>query len=88
VQWDKGYEDATLLEDVNELTEPRHWRTKPSWPANARDVVLLKTVYKSPTTVHAFSFSTDDVQLFSSIPQVDPSVIRTQVDLFELFSHY
>ena len=48
---------------------------------SARDVVLLKTVYKSPTTVHVFSFSTDDTQLFSSIPPTDPNIIRTQVDL-------
>ncbi|GJJ11421.1 hypothetical protein Clacol_005654 [Clathrus columnatus] len=81
VYWDKVYEDAALLEDVNELTELWHWRSKPSWPVNARDVVLLKTVYKSPTTIHVFSFSTDDSQLFSSLPPVDPNVIRTQVDL-------
>ncbi|KIJ55581.1 hypothetical protein M422DRAFT_41524 [Sphaerobolus stellatus SS14] len=81
VQWDKTYEDALLLEDVNELTELWHWRTKPNWPVNARDVVLLKTVYKSPTTVHVFSFSTDDTQLFPLIPPTDPNVIRTQVDL-------
>jgi hypothetical protein len=33
VYWDKGYEDAVLLEDVTELTELWHWRTKPNWPA-------------------------------------------------------
>ncbi|KAF8513435.1 hypothetical protein BU17DRAFT_95422 [Hysterangium stoloniferum] len=81
VYWEKTHEDAVLLEDVNELTELWHWRTKANWPANPRDAVLLKTVYKSPTTAHIFSFSTDDVQLFSCIPSVDPNVIRTQVDL-------
>ncbi len=30
--WDKLYEDATLLEDVNELTELWHFKTKPAWP--------------------------------------------------------
>jgi hypothetical protein len=38
-------------------------------------------VYKSPTTIHVFAFSADDPNLFPSIPPVDPSVIRTQVDL-------
>ena len=33
VNWDKGHEDAVLLDDVNELTELWHWRTKPNWPA-------------------------------------------------------
>lgn len=47
----------------------------------ARDSVQLKTTYKSPTSVHVFSFSTDDHGLFPSIPPVDPLVIRTQVDL-------
>ena len=44
-------------------------------------MVVLKTVYKSPTTVHVFAFSADDPNLFPQIPPVDPSVIRTQVDL-------
>lgn len=33
VSWDKGHDDAVLLEDVNELTELWHWRTKANWPA-------------------------------------------------------
>ncbi|KAH7098587.1 hypothetical protein BKA62DRAFT_712797 [Auriculariales sp. MPI-PUGE-AT-0066] len=80
--WDKSHEDATLLEDVNELTELWHMRTKAAWPVNARDAVLLKTVYKSPTTLHVFAFSTDDDKLFGSIPPAsDPTTIRMQVDL-------
>ena len=46
-----------------------------------RDAVLLKTVYKSPTTIHVFYFSADDPHLFPRIPPADPNVIRTQVDL-------
>ncbi|OJT13504.1 hypothetical protein TRAPUB_9969 [Trametes pubescens] len=79
--WDKLYEDATLLEDVNELTELWHFKTKPAWPVNGRDMVVLKTVYKSPTTIHVFAFSADDPNLFPQIPPVDPNIIRTQVDL-------
>ena len=48
---------------------------------SARDSVQLKTTYKSPTSVHVFSFSTDDHALFPSIPPVDPIIIRTQIDL-------
>ncbi|KAH7910065.1 hypothetical protein BJ138DRAFT_1127188 [Hygrophoropsis aurantiaca] len=81
VFWDKQHEDATLLEDVNELTELWHFKTKPAWPVVGRDTVLLKTVYKSPTTIHVFSFSADDPYLFPNIPPLDPNVIRTQVDL-------
>ncbi|KAJ7027871.1 hypothetical protein C8F04DRAFT_1292126 [Mycena alexandri] len=79
--WDKTQEDAVLLEDVNDLTELWHFKTKPAWPVNGRDSVVLKTVYKSPTTIHVFSFSADDPHLFPNIPPVDPAVIRTQVDL-------
>jgi len=32
VFWDKQHEDAVLLEDVNELTELWHFKTKPAWP--------------------------------------------------------
>ncbi|KAF8647755.1 hypothetical protein AX16_006590 [Volvariella volvacea WC 439] len=79
--WDKQHEDAVLLEDVNELTELWHYKTKPAWPVNGRDSVVLKTVYKSPTTIHVFSFSADDPHLFPNIPPAEPNVIRTQVDL-------
>lgn len=48
---------------------------------SGRDVVVLKTVYKSPTTVHVFSFSVDDTKLFPNLPPGDPNLIRTQVDL-------
>ncbi|KAL0581551.1 hypothetical protein V5O48_000480 [Marasmius crinis-equi] len=59
--WDKQHEDAILLDDVNELTELWHLKTKAAWPVNGRDSVVLKTVYKSPTTIHVFSFSADDL---------------------------
>ncbi|KAF8141378.1 hypothetical protein EV363DRAFT_1391846 [Boletus edulis] len=79
--WDKQYDDAILLEDINELTELWHFKTKPAWPVFGRDTVLLKTIYKSPTTIHVFSFSADDPYLFPSLPPPDPSFIRAQVDL-------
>lgn len=41
-----------------------------------RDSVLIRTVYKSPTSIHIFSFSTEETDLFPSIPPVDPSTIR------------
>ncbi|KAI9507671.1 hypothetical protein F5148DRAFT_1276110 [Russula earlei] len=79
--WDKQHEDAILLEDINELTELWHFKSRLTWPANPRDAVLLKTVYKSPTTAHVFSFSADEPSLFPNIPQVEANTIRTQVDL-------
>ncbi|KAF7289440.1 hypothetical protein HMN09_01337800 [Mycena chlorophos] len=81
IYWDKQHEDAVLLEDVNDLTELWHIKTKPAWPVNGRDSVVLKTVYKSPTTIHVFAFSADDPHLFPNIPPADPTVIRTQIDL-------
>ncbi|TFY53977.1 hypothetical protein EVJ58_g9138 [Rhodofomes roseus] len=79
--WDRLYDDSTLLEHVNELTELWHFKTKPAWPVTGRDAVVLKTVYKSPTTIHVFAFSADDPNLFPNIPSADPNVIRTQIDL-------
>ncbi|KIY63378.1 hypothetical protein CYLTODRAFT_458158 [Cylindrobasidium torrendii FP15055 ss-10] len=79
--WDKQYDDAILLEDVNDLTELWHLKTKPAWPVNGRDAVVLKTVYKSPSTIHVFAFSADDPHLFPLLPPSDINVIRTQIDL-------
>lgn len=43
---------------------------------------MLRTTYKSPSSVHLFGFSVDDAELFRNIPPViDPTVIRTQIDL-------
>lgn len=52
----------------------------PSCPSD-RDSVTVSTSYKSPASVHIFSFSTDDLALFPEIPPLEPGVIRTQVDL-------
>ncbi|XP_006461684.1 hypothetical protein AGABI2DRAFT_185799 [Agaricus bisporus var. bisporus H97] len=79
--WDKQHEDGVLLEDVNELTELWHYKTKPAWPVNGRDSVVLKTVYKSPNAIHVFSFSADEPHLFPNVPIPEPNIIRTQVDL-------
>lgn len=32
VYWDKGFDTATLLEDVSELSELWHFKTKATWP--------------------------------------------------------
>lgn len=49
---------------------------------SARDSVMLRTTYKSPSSVHLFGFSIDDTTLFPCIPpSTDPTVIRTQIDL-------
>ncbi|KZT53400.1 hypothetical protein CALCODRAFT_501144 [Calocera cornea HHB12733] len=80
-QWDKSFDDATLLEDVNELTDLWYWKTKGVWPVMPRDTTLVKTAYKSSSSVHVFAFSTEDTNLFPSIPPSDPNFIRSQVDL-------
>ena len=82
VVWDKTHDDATLLEDVNELTNLWHFKSKAAWPTSARDSVMLRTTYKSPTSVHVFGFSVDNTELFPRIPpSTDPTTIRTQIDL-------
>lgn len=49
---------------------------------SARDSVLLRTAYKSPSSVHVFSSSTDNTSLFPSIPPPADGTIRVQTDLF------
>ena len=78
----RSSEQAILLEDVNELTDLWHFRSKAAWPVAARDSILLRTTYKSPSSVHIFGFSVDNTDLFPSIPpSLDANVIRTQIDL-------
>ncbi|KAJ1026264.1 hypothetical protein NDA16_002351 [Ustilago loliicola] len=79
--WDKTLDDATLLTDINELSSLWHTKSKPSWPVSARDTVVIQTAYKAPTSVHIFSFSTDDRAQFPAIPAVEAGTIRTQIDL-------
>ncbi|KAI5475230.1 Lipid-binding START domain protein [Pseudohyphozyma bogoriensis] len=80
--WDKNWEDASLLEDVNELSQLWWIKNKSSWPVAPRDSVTLRTAYKSPSSVHIFAFSTDDLALFPSIPSPVSPTIRTQTDLY------
>ncbi|PWN88448.1 hypothetical protein FA10DRAFT_303412 [Acaromyces ingoldii] len=82
VVWDKGAEETRLLEDVGDGTRLWHSRIKGAWPVSARDAVTVETSYKSPSSIHIFSFSNEDRSLFSvPIPAPDPGTIRTQVDL-------
>ncbi|KAH8101649.1 hypothetical protein DFH11DRAFT_1582692 [Phellopilus nigrolimitatus] len=74
--WDRQYNDATLPEDVNELSKLWHFKTKPG-----HDAVVLKTVYKVPVAVHVFAFSMEDAHLFPPIALAELGTIRTQVDL-------
>ena len=46
--------------------------------SRARDSILIRTSYKSPSSVHIFSFSTDDSDLFPKVPEVAANTIRTQ----------
>lgn len=51
VYWDRGYDDAVLLEDVNELTELWHHTSKAAWPVQyvlAFDVSPLTRLTLSP----------------------------------------
>lgn len=52
-QWDRSYEDAVLLEDVNELSEVWHWKSKPIWPAK---YVLIYSMFVLHITFH-FSYA-------------------------------
>lgn len=52
------------------------------WDCSARDSVLLRTAYKSPSSVHIFSSSTDNTTLFPTIPPPATGTIRVQTDLF------
>lgn len=40
--------------------------------------MLVRTVYKSPTSIHIFSFSIDDAELLPSIPPQEPNTIRSE----------
>ncbi|KAI9632439.1 uncharacterized protein MKK02DRAFT_30252 [Dioszegia hungarica] len=82
IVWDKSHEEATMLEDVNELSDLWYTKSKAAWTVAARDSVMLRTTYKSPSSIHVFGFSVDDTDLFPRIPpSIDPNVIRTQIDL-------
>ncbi|GAA5912386.1 START domain-containing protein [Sporobolomyces salmoneus] len=95
LSWDKGIEESRLVKQENgrhagnggggngngELSEVWWEKRKGNWPVAPRDSVTLRTSYKSPTSIHIFSFSTDDTSLFPSIPPVQPPTIRTQTDL-------
>lgn len=79
--WDKGAEETRLVEDLGDASKLWWTKTKAAWPVSPRDNVTVETSYKSPLSIHLFSFSTDDRGLFPSLPKPDLGTIRTQVDL-------
>ena len=47
IQWDKQFEDAILLEDVNELTELWHYKTKSAWPVKYVYIMLIEKLFST-----------------------------------------
>lgn len=47
-QWDRSYDDAVLLEDVNELSEVWHWKSKPIWPAKYVPIRSMSIFHHTP----------------------------------------
>lgn len=74
--WSAGVERGELLEDLGGQSSVWHVVYPGAWPVSARDAVLVQTVYKSPTSIHLFSFSADE-----RAPPADAGTIRTHVDL-------
>ncbi|CEH15989.1 CHOLESTEROL TRANSPORTER-RELATED [Ceraceosorus bombacis] len=80
--WDKGVEEAALVDDAGDATRLWWTKRKAAWPVAPRDSVTVETCYKGPSAHHVFSFSTDDRALFPKLPApATPTTIRTQVDL-------
>ena len=50
-QWDRSYDDAVLLEDVNELSEVWHWKSKPIWPAKYVPIFPVLIVHHIPISI-------------------------------------
>ncbi|WFD20498.1 hypothetical protein MCAP1_002744 [Malassezia caprae] len=74
--WSAGVERAELLEDLGGQSSVWHVAYRAAWPVSARDAALVQTVYKSPTSIHLFSFSADE-----RAPPASAGTIRTHVDL-------
>ncbi|EGG01175.1 uncharacterized protein MELLADRAFT_111233 [Melampsora larici-populina 98AG31] len=81
ITWDSSLSDAILLEDLNDLSSLWQIKQKGSWPVAPRDSVLITTTYKSPTSVHIFSVSTDDSKMFPTIKPADLGSIRTRTEI-------
>ncbi|PWN31946.1 Bet v1-like protein, partial [Meira miltonrushii] len=79
--WDKGAEESRLVEDLGDSSKLWWNKLRGTWPVASRDSVVIETVYKSPSSIHIFSFSSDDKKLFPAIPSPDTGAIRTQIDL-------
>ncbi|KAI9613324.1 hypothetical protein H4Q26_009924 [Puccinia striiformis f. sp. tritici PST-130] len=79
--WDKSLTEVKLLEELNDLSSLWQIKQKGVWPIAPRDSVLITTTYKSPASVHIFSVSTDDSNLFPSIQPPTPGYIRARTEI-------
>ncbi|WFD35789.1 hypothetical protein MCUN1_002651 [Malassezia cuniculi] len=79
-QWMPGT-SANMLADMGGQSALWHVRNAATWWVSQRDAVLVQTTYKSPTSIHIVSFSTDGDANLPAVPPVDAGTIRTQVDL-------
>ena len=64
--------DSTNLASGEGITSFYFARWKAAWPAVPREALLLRTVYKSPTSIHVF---------FTSVPENEPDIYGLISDL-------
>lgn len=74
--WSESIDAGALLQDLGGQSSVWHVRYAGAWPVSQRDAALVQTVYKSPTSIHLFSFSADE-----QAPPPESGTIRTHVDL-------
>ncbi|WFD27859.1 hypothetical protein MNAN1_002865 [Malassezia nana] len=75
-RWSAGVERGELVEDLGGQSSVWHVGYPGSWPVSQRDAALVQTAYRSPTSIHLFSFSAED-----QAPPAEPGTIRMHVDL-------
>ena len=81
--WCPSMQGADLLQDLGGQSSVWHTRYAPSWPVMARDATLVQTSYKSPSSIHVFSFSADEHLVEPlALPAPTSSTIRMHVDLY------
>lgn len=79
-QWVPGTH-ASLIADMGGQSALWHVRSTGNWLISQRDATLVQSMYKSPTSIHIVSFSTDGNDVLPAIPPIEAGTIRTQVDL-------
>ncbi|KFH64903.1 hypothetical protein MVEG_09631 [Podila verticillata NRRL 6337] len=77
--WDKLFDESHMLQQATPSSILSYVRLKGFWPTSPKDMAVLNTTFITKEAIHYFGTSTDDTNLYPSIPPPVSPFVRSEL---------